>query len=381
MKPWLSRVVLAVSVAACDSANQVTDIQPLRLDLEGRYGSLEGALGLRGIRGLVLTQGIGDTVLVNQVQVPGILLMSAAGDSLGMIGRGGSGPGEFRAPWTPSIRADTIWVPDVSGIIQRFDARGEHIDQLAPGVAPLGPFQYAPRFRAALADGSLLMQGVSNPVGEEARAAVQALALVRVHRNWEVMDTVALLSIRESGYVLRFPDGSGIVGSHPATNPDLGAVDPEGRWVVVAAQEIDELDRFGFTLRWIEADGDTLAERFVTTEPISTEPIRQAWIGRLVDTEGRPRGMIEAAVADVPFPTHQAPALALFADAEGRAWVRSPHVSSDSTRWYVVDTTAHLSSIVLENQVELLAARGDIAWGWTRGPFDEPYLLKFRIGT
>lgn len=380
MNRWLLCLVLVTSTAGCDATDEVTDLRPLRLELEGRYGSLEGALSLRAIRSLVLTHGVGDTVLVNQAQVPAILLMSAVGDSLGMIGREGSGPGEFRAPWTPSIRADTIWVQDVRGAVQRFDAGGEHIDQLVPRVAPLGPFQHAPRLGAVLADGSLLMQGVSNPVGEEAKAAVQALALVRVDRNWLVMDTVALLSIRESGYVLRFPDGSGIVGSHPAADPDLGAVDPEGRWVVVAALELDGHDRFGFTVRWIEADGDTLAERFVRTEPVSAEPIRQAWIDLLVDTEGRPRGMIEAAVADVPFPTYQAPAHGLFADAEGRAWVRSPHMSSDSTRWYIVDSADNLSSVVLEKPVELLAARGDLAWGWTRGPFDEAYILKFRIG-
>lgn len=379
MKRLLSWVVLAVTTTACGPVEQFEDTASLRIDLEGRYGSVDGALSLRSIRGLTLTQGNGDTVLVTQVQVPGVLLMSAAGDSLGMIGRGGSGPGEFSTPSLPSIRADTIWIQDLRGPVLRFDARGEYIDQLALRVPPLGEFQHAPRFRAALADGSLLMAGVSNPVGPEARAVVRALAQVRVNRDGTVMDTVALLSIRESSYVLRFSDGTGVVGGHPAANPDLGAVDPEGRWVVTAAQEIAERDHFGFTLRWIGTSGDTLATHFVTTGPVSTESIEAEWIDRLVASEGKPRGMIEAAVDDVPFPAYQAPALRLFADPEGRAWVRSPHASADSALWYVIDREqGNLGSIALENEVELMTSRADVVWGWTRGPFEEAYIVKFR---
>lgn len=110
------------------------------------------------------------------------------------------------------------------------------------------------------------MRGVSNPVGREARAAVQALAYVRVSRSGSVIDTLALSAIRESGYVLEFSDGTGVLGSHPAANPDIGAADPEGRWIVSVAQEL-EPDRFGFTLRWIGLEGDTLGSRASTRCP------------------------------------------------------------------------------------------------------------------
>lgn len=379
MKRLLSWPALTIIAIACGSADQLPVPASLRLDMEGRYGSLDGVLSLRSIRGLTLTHGNGDTVLVSQIQVPGILLMSSVGDSLAMIGRRGSGPGEFSTPSLPSIHADTIWVQDQRGPLLRFNASGEYIDQLALRIPPLGEFQYAPRFRAALADGSLLMVGVSNPVGPEARAAVRALAQVRVSRDGSVMDTVALLTIRESGYVVRFSDGTGVVGSHPAANPDLGAVDPRGRWVVTATQEIAGGDRFGFTLRWIATAGDTLAAHFVPTEPVSNESIRSAWVDRLIESEGKPRGMIEAAVDDVPFPPSQAPALRLFADAEGRAWVQSPHPAADSARWYVIDREhGDVRSIVLENEVELMAARADVVWGWTRGSFDEAYIVRFK---
>lgn len=380
MKRLLSWLALAAIAAACGSADQLGEPASLQIEMEGRYGSLDGALSLNSIRGLALTHGNGDTVLVSQIQVPGILLMSSGGDSLAMIGRGGSGPGEFSTPSLPSIQGDTIWVQDQRGPLLRFDTRGEYIDQLALRIPPLGEFQYAPQFRAALADGSLLMVGVSNPVGPEARAAVRALAHVRVGRDGTVMDTVALLSIRESSYVLRFSDGTGVVGGHPAANPDLGAVDPHGRWVVTATQEIAEGDRYGFTLRWIATAGDTLAARFIPTEPVSNESTRAGWVDRLIESEGKPRGMVEAAVADVPFPPSQAPALRLFADAEGRAWVQSPHTSADSARWYVIDREqGDPRSVVLENEIELMASRADRVWGWTRGSFDEAYIVKFRM--
>ena len=108
---------------------------------------------------MTLTQGRGDTVLVTQFRVQAVLMLSSAGDSLGMIGRAGSGPGEFSAPFAPSILLDTIWIPDLSGAILRFDAAGGFIDQLRIPVAPLGPFQHSPSMVAALANGTLLFHG------------------------------------------------------------------------------------------------------------------------------------------------------------------------------------------------------------------------------
>lgn len=328
---------------------------------------------------MALSQGRGDTALVLQTRVPSVLVLGSGGDSLGVIGQSGSGPGEFSTPDAVSIHADTIWISDIRGPVSRFEATGRFIDRVDPRPAPLGPFQYSPRFVGALADGTVLMQGVSNPVGREARAAVQALAYVRVNRSGSVIDTLALLSIRESGYVLEFPDGSGVVGSHPAANPDIGAVDPEGRWIVSVAQELDP-DRTGFTVRWIGTEGDTLGEQRVQTVRVSSESIRADWIAALVDSERRPRGMIEAAVEEVAFPREVAPGLSVFLDPDGRAWVRSPHISPDSAWWYAVDRDrGSLGSVVLPTEIELLAARDGALWGWTRGEFDEPYILKFRI--
>jgi hypothetical protein len=194
-----------------------------------------------------------------------------------------------------------------------------------------------------------------------------------------VLDTLALLAVRETSYMLQFPDGRGILGGHPAANPDLGAVDPQGRWLIVAAQHLEDASRFGFTLSWITVEGDSVAGHYVPATPVSSEVIRQEWIDRLASGEVYPRGILEAAANDVPFSVHQAPALGVLADPSGRARVKSPHVSHDSIRWYVVDQGGGLvGSVAVSKRVDLMAAKGGVIWGWERGPDDEPYVLRFK---
>jgi hypothetical protein len=262
-------------------------------------------------------------------------------------------------------------------VISRFDDRGQFIDQFRPVLGPLGPFQHAPRFISALSDGTLLFQGISNPVGE-ATDKTRALALVRTDRRGAMLDTLASTAVRTSSYVLRFKDGRGIIGSHPAANPDLAAADPEGRWLAIATLELEDPARFGFTVSWIGLDGGLMAAYFVTTTPLSTEPTKHAWIEDLVSRDRVTRGQAVDAVADVPFPPYQAPAQTMFADADGRAWVSTPHASADSVRWYVVDQfSGVVGSFVLPKRVRLMAARQRSVWGWSPGAYDEPYVLKF----
>jgi hypothetical protein len=371
---------ILAAFTACGPPESAREPHRLRLEPAGRFGSADSALSLQTIGSMTLTQGRGDTLLITQFRVQAVLMLSAAGDSLGMIGRAGSGPGEFAAPFAPSILSDTIWIPDLSGSILRFDAAGRFIDQLRIPIAPLGPFQYAPSMVAALADGTLLFHGNSNPVGREAKEAVKALAFVRADRSGALLDTLALAAVRESSYVLQLKSGRGIVGSHPAVNGDLGSVDPEGRWLVIAAQQLGNDTPFGFTLSWIGLNGDTLAKQFVETPPISTKPVKEGWIDRLSSGEGMSRGEVELAAAAVPFPEFQAPALAVFTDPDGRVWVRSAHESPDSARWRVIDRErGELGGFVLPARVKLLAARGARVWGWTTGPLDEAIIVQFRV--
>ncbi len=318
-------------------------------------------------------------LLVTQFRVAGLLVLSAAGDSLAMIGRTGSGPGEFAAPFEPRVLKDTIWAPDLSGTVLRYQSSGKYLDQFRFRLAPLGPFQYAPRFMAPLADGSLLYRGQSNPVGDEAKAAVKALALIRVSRTGEVLDTVAETRVRESNYVLRMKDGRGMVGSHPAADPDLAVADPLGRWFSVIRQEITDPTNFGFTNVRIGVTGDTISTHFVATRPLDCAPLREAWVDRLAKEEEFPRAALLEAADRVPFPEYQPPANGpAFADDQGRIWVRSPHPARDSAYWYVVDRTGRTRKLALASKITLVAAWRHTVWGWATGAYDEPYILKFR---
>lgn len=349
------------------------------MSLIGRFGSADSSLSLRQIGSVTLTQGRGDTLLITQFQVPAILLLSADGDSIGMIGRGGAGPGEFSAPFKPHILNDTVWIPDLNASISRFRLDGQFIDRERPRIPALGPNELAPRFVAPLADGTLLFTASAGSVAE-ARGGAPARALVRVNRQLAVMDTLLLREVRSSSYFLVFPNGSGMTGRHPVESSDLTAVDPQGRWVVLVTQHLDTDSDFGFEASWIAPSGELLASNYISTEPVSSAGLRNAWIDRLSSSGTHTRSEIEQAASDIPFPPFRPAAENAFSDQDGRVWIESPHEAPDSARWYVLGRDQGLlGSFSLPARVTLLAAAREFAWGWTSGPYDEPYVLKFRV--
>jgi hypothetical protein len=375
-----AQVLLAViAVGGCARPDGAGSIAAADVALVGRFGSTDGPLTLRQIGSITLSPGTGDTLLLTQFQVPAILMLSSAGDSIGMIGRAGAGPGEFSTPLKPHFLNDTIWIADVSGSISRFAVGAGFVERLRPRIPPLGPNELNPSFVAPLSDGTLLFTASAGSASES-RESDPTRALIRVDRQFGVLDTVLLRKLRSGSYFLTFPSGGGITGRHPVSLSDLMAMDPNGRWIVLVRQELSTPEGYGFSVEWIDAEGDTVGRHLVTSLRLPTSDLRDAWIDRLSASGAHSRAEVEKAAEDVPFPEFRPGAEEAFVDLTGRAWIRSPHAASDSARWYVVDQTrGPVAMFALPRRVRLLAAGPDFAWGWTPGPYDEPYVLKYRV--
>jgi hypothetical protein len=123
-------------------------------------------------------------------------------------------------------------------------------------------------------------------------------------------------------------------------------------------------------------------EARVTAAPQSSAEAYETLVDDLMlGRTARPRAAVERAVSEqVPWPSSTPPVTGVFADSDGRAWVKTTHTQPDSAAWWILGSDGReLGRAVLPARVELLAASGETVWGWTRGAFDEPYLLRFRV--
>jgi len=369
-------------LCACspEAGPQLVD-HPWSLHLEARYGSVGGTLSLQDITGITLSEGAGDTLYVTQRQGVSVLVLSASGDSLGSIGGRGQGPGEFTAVGRVSIHRDTLWVPNITGVVTRFTKDGERVDQLRFPREPLGANELAPEFVAPLAGGALLFRAGVGP-GTAAVGLVEGAAHVRTDRGGQVEDTILVRSLSGGFLSVRFEDGGRAIGLHPVDWSDRVAVDPRGRWVVKVAMDRSDPGSSSATVSWKGPGGETLAETRVTGVPHSATDAYDTLVDNLMlGSVARPRAQVERAVSDqVPWPSTLPPVSHVFADWDGRAWVKTSHAEPDSAAWLVLGPDGtRLGSAVLPARVDLLAASGDRVWGWTRGPYEEAYILGFRL--
>ncbi|TVP54217.1 MAG: 6-bladed beta-propeller [Gemmatimonadales bacterium] len=380
---WRGVGLLLLMGSGCMADREVESVATLDLQLEQRLGSLDGELSLQPIRGITLSQGRGDTLFVVQAQTRSVWVLSAQGDSLGAIGRFGSGPGEFTGVGSVAVHQDTLWISDVNRVVSRFTADGQFIDQLRFPLDPLGEVESAPHFIAPLADGTLLFRSGYGP-GSVAAGVLDRVANVRVNRAGEVLDTLMLQTVAGGSMAIRFADGARIMGLHPVDSSDRIALDPRGRWVVVASTARSDLTDTTATLTWVGIDGETLHEQTVHARSRPTSDARERFIDQLArgSSATLPWGALDRVVDEqVPWPSVLPPVTHLFADLDGRTWVATVHETAGSDRWFVFGEDGEtLGSLVLPENVRLLAARGSTVWGWTTGAYDEPYLLRFSLG-
>jgi hypothetical protein len=347
------------------------------LVLEAQIGTVDGPVALSLPTGALMLGP--DTLLLAQWMVGHLLILSADGDSLGVAGRSGSGPGEFSRPIPEAVRGDSLWILD-GRTVHLWTRSLEPVSQFTLQIDPLGEFQSAPRPVTMLADGAVLYGSqISTSAG--ARGQVDTIPVVRVSRDGERIDTLALHSMGGCCFVVRSEDGPGFTGAHPANYSDRMVVDPNGEWIAILAIEVQG-GAPRLTVRRIALSGDTLVSFEVPSASIPIGSLREEWTRENCDRLSHwPEGECRRAVEEsMEWPDLRPPVEGAFADRNRRIWIRTPHEAPDSSQWILVGNDDQIiGSSVLPSRIHLLTAGGNIVWGWYQGEFDVPYLVRLRI--
>ena len=384
---------------------------PWSLEEVLRIGSPESTALTASVLDLAI--GPDSALYVAQAMVPAVTVFSLDGRLLRLIGRSGRGPGdiEFAATGLGWI-GDTLWLADLNRI-QLFtaDERVPHeVVQFSRAVPEEGSRLMPGRM---LADGTLIGKRRTTSAGAwMARGSTLGLALRRLSRSGEVMDTIAAIQWPDNS-IEHDADDRLSPGHHPLRDlPPVGlreyltALRPDGTAVVKIGPVHEDATPPTFDLLVISISGDTLMHRSVEYDQ---RPVTSAMRRRLADeyagwragdyspsswgpelTETTRERRRRAARRGFWVPDHHPPVRQVVAGTDGTIWLLREMREDRVDLWEIYDSDGTLegtveighgrSSLVpWDPRLAVVRATRDEVWGATYGDLGVPYLHRYLV--
>ena len=349
--------------------------------------------------------------------MPAITVFSLDGQVLRRIGRAGQGPGDFElAATNVGWIGDTLWITDRSRL-QLFTAderRPEEVIRFQLSVPEEGLFLAPQR---VLADGTLLGRRIFTAgLGPWlSRGADPGLALRRLSRSGEVLDTISTIHWPDNAVEYENERGQRVSAVHPLRDLSpfglreyLTALKPDASAVVRIANVREDDTPPTFDILVISIDGDTLLHRAVEYEP---REVTSAMERRLADevagwlagdysptgssgfpapseaTLERRRRAVRGAFR---VPEYLPPVRQVVAGTDGTIWLLRELREDRVDVWEIRDAEGTLEGTVEIGdgrgsfkpwgaRLAVALASGDEVWGATYGEFEVPYVHRYRV--
>ena len=382
----LPRVALAMCLIPTVAAAQG---EAWRLDEEFRFGG-SSDLPLGSIDGLVVGPE-GSIHLTGRGDVA-IHVLGEDGRYVGMIGRRGDGPGEFRDSPQIGVLGDTLWALDrLLRRVSRFTLSGDFIDSRPiPGIVSNKGNSFQPA--SQLADGTLLMsEVVGSHWTDEDLSRGQEIRLVAT----DGQDGGEVVTLNVSTIWLRLALAGDVMMAtlQPWSTHDLLAMAPRGDgFVVVTGRGADEPEG-SYKLDWFDTEGRLTRSASV---PFRAARLTRAEIDSLRDgfAEGlAPRMGMSArdarrALSEVLHTPDYLPAVesmdrslsmgAVVLATDGTTWVR--HRDVEGARWLVLDRSgAIVAEVEAPEDLVVHHISADHVWGVREDALGIPWASRFRI--
>jgi hypothetical protein len=310
-----------------------------------------------------------------------VRVFTSDGAFLRVIGRGGGGPGEFRAPSRLGWRADTLWVADpLAGRISLFGNEGVFLRALSfmtecPGTSerPCSP-------TAMFSDGSFLGQ---RQLFTRTLAEADSLSepLVRFTATAEVGNVLAH-RVRRNEFA-RLQDGTATsYRGEPFTDTDLFEIFPRSDGLVLVSRPAAaSAGDARFTVRVIEPSGGVL---FVREHSYSPQRLSDAAFSRVISGGGSEadRANTRADQRSDHFyrPEFLPPVTALVLGRDGTIWLRRERTGEPTIRWDVIDRGGRMVGyLYLPSALAVKYADRAQIWAVERDEWDVTRLVRFRV--
>ena len=365
------------------------------VELDVRIGSVDDpGETLTEVRDLAI--GPDGTIYILQHTTREVRMYAGDGEFQRVIGRSGEGPGEFRNPVRVGWMDGHLWVADAGlGRLSEFGPNGDFLGsntyQVSPGPGsnleigrPDAPLRTGTFLTLPTAPASLLVDGL-----------IEALPILRVDEGGNVLDTLALRSVRNELMRVTIPASSGqpfeAFLPQPFSNATLWVVRPQGAGVVLVHRATNsDVGREGIvTVTWIDPEGgEETVDLGYQPVPLAPDQLSSVsaslagTLGQISFLEGRVRP--ENVRESLFVPAHEPPVTAVVAGHDGTTWLRhwAPPETKGGERvvWTVLDATGRVTAEVeVPVAVTILRAERSYLWGTETDAIGVPYVVRYRV--
>lgn len=313
-----------------------------------------------------------------------IVALDPEGREVRSFGGRGEGPGEFTLAGAMGFVGDTLWVLDTfSRRTTFFSLGGEVLGTTVDTVAvDPGRFRHPARPSAYLEGGWMVAAPAPRGLAADALGPV-----LRVDRTTGSRDTLVL----RAAWTTTIPVPTGSFAFNPLTDHALVAVDPRGRWTVVAerpgesptdqgrlvvrVRRREAADSLLFSVRYA-ADGEPVT-------PATRDSVVEAGVERLRanmeilsdlrEAVDDPRAVIESVVR---LPAYHSPVTAVVAASDGTTWIARSGVADGLRTWTVLGPGGAVRRHVrVPGEVRVEDVAGERVWGVATDPLDVQRLV------
>lgn len=331
------------------------------------------------------------TIAVLQRQIKGVRFFDPSGNSLGVVGREGEGPGELRSPSQAGWIGDTLWVSD------RMLKRITLISTEPAFVRTLPPFmgaRPAPEDEAGLPTVSMYSPIALYPGGRLLVSAVggevfEGMGLFHVSGDGIVERLVREIPWDPEEGIVRFSDGSvTFYSSVPFYPRSAYTVAPDGSRIGMLTTATSGPEVRTFRVSIYDAFGGEIFSRAYPYQgiPISDEAVDSVLAprdpgpvppGMPMTSPERPRGLERALRSRVP--PFYPPAYEILLGSDGRAWIRL--YNGDGRReWLILDAEGNPEGrVILPDRTRLHVANETHIWTLESDELDVESIVRYRL--
>lgn len=350
----------------------IADLPTFAIEQDLRIDGMEADLVPIGWMGVA-----GDGVIaVLQGQISGVRFFDSLGNSLGVVGRKGEGPGEFQFPAQAGWIGDSLWVNDF--MLKRITLISTEpavvrtlppIPSVRPAPEDQARFPVAPVYSptALYPDGRLLV----NSRGGE---AIEGSPLFLVAGDGVIERLVLEIPRDPEETITVHQEGRSAASKVPFYPSPEWAVASDGSRIGVLTTNITGPEAGTFRVSLSDALGGQVYRRAYPFQGIpipkqvldSVVEIRAARLG--IETEMRNR-----------IPPIYPPVEKILLGADGRTWIRL-HSGDESEAWLILGSEGNPQGrVVLPARTTLHVANATHVWALERDELDVESIVRYRI--
>lgn len=327
------------------------------------------------------------TIALNQTQDHGVRFFGPDGSDLGLVGREGTGPGEFSLLVSSGWLADTLWAFDMQQLRYTLIAKDTRFlrNQIPPGQVSLiaadgNSITYRVNWWYGLYADSQMLGTIVLPSAQRSSLEEGEVILARIGFDGTVRKVLLRYERGKAGVTVRSSGGYS-AASIPYSNKPIFSAASDAQVLVLATADVDGPALGSFRVLVVDPNADTLFDRrygFRVME-LPEDLVKGAIESQARALEDRTPELAQALRRESELPSVYPPLLGVLPGRDGSIWIRL-RSATDMNQWLVLDGSGDpIGSLFVDGGTRIAVADQSAVWALESDDVGVQSLVRYQI--